>query len=122
MEYFISVNNDKRGPYSVEELKARGITSETLVMADGSSQWMPAWQVEELRPIITVPEPPTSDVGTIVTPQTANESQSQNNADSQPIDGFVEVDNPEPGFQQGRPVTPTPPPYSQPPMEEKKAA
>ena len=122
MEYFISVNNDKRGPYSGEELKARGITSETLVMADGSSQWMPAWQVEELRPIITVPEPPTSDVGTIVTPQTANESQSQNNADSQPIDGFVEVDNPEPGFQQGRPVTPTPPPYSQPPMEEKRGS
>lgn len=106
MEYFISVNNDKRGPYSVEELKARGITSETLVMADGSSQWMPAWQVEELRPIIMVPEPPTSDVGTIATPQTANESQSQNNADPQPIDGFVEVDNPEPGFQQDAPSLP----------------
>lgn len=30
MEYYISVNNDKRGPYSISELKARGISSETL--------------------------------------------------------------------------------------------
>ena len=36
MEYYISVNNDKRGPYSISELKARGISSETLVMADGT--------------------------------------------------------------------------------------
>lgn len=52
MEYYISVNNDKRGPYSISELKARGISSETLVMADGTEQWIPAWQIEELRPII----------------------------------------------------------------------
>ena len=38
MEYYISVNNDKRGPYSISELKARGISSETLVMADGTEQ------------------------------------------------------------------------------------
>ena len=58
MEYYISVGNGKRGPYSVEELKARGITSETLVMAEDSATWVPAWQVEELRGIISVkPEP-----------------------------------------------------------------
>lgn len=64
MEYYISVGNGKRGPYSVEELKARGITSETLVMAEDSATWVPAWQVEELRGIISVkPEPVAEPFG-----------------------------------------------------------
>ena len=52
MEYYLLVENEKRGPYSVAELAARGIGAEMLVMAEGGGQWMPAWQVEELRPII----------------------------------------------------------------------
>ena len=52
MEYYLLVENEKRGPYSVAELSARGIGAETLVMVEGGGQWLPAWQVEELRPII----------------------------------------------------------------------
>lgn len=52
MEYYLFIDNEKRGPYSVAELAARGIGAETLVMAEGGGQWIPAWQVEELRPII----------------------------------------------------------------------
>lgn len=128
MEYFISVNNSKRGPYTIAELKARGISSATLVMADGTSQWVPAWQVEELRPIIKEAEPANND--------TTEEKQTDDSAQNpvppiqepvaqpvndQRIDDFVEGSpiqgKPEPssqqapnvGYQQGVPTSPTPP-------------
>lgn len=121
MEYYISVNNDKRGPYSIEELKARGITSETLVMAENSTQWVPAWQVEELRSIIKTPDIPSG--------QKPIDETLDN--DNQKVDDFVEAapitngqptsqagnferearsNHQESNYQQGRPVTPTPPP------------
>jgi len=52
MEYYIHVNNEKRGPYAPEELINRGLTAESLVMAADGDQWIPAWQVEELRPVL----------------------------------------------------------------------
>lgn len=55
MEYYLSAGNEKRGPYSVAELAARGIGAESLVMPTDSGIWTPAWQVEELRPIISHP-------------------------------------------------------------------
>ncbi|MBQ7421118.1 MAG: DUF4339 domain-containing protein [Prevotella sp.] len=51
MEFYVSINNEKRGPYSIEELRLRNISAETLVMAEGTDQWIPAWQVEILRPL-----------------------------------------------------------------------
>lgn len=55
MEYYLSAGNEKRGPYSVAELAARGIGAESLVMPTDGGVWTPAWQVEELRPIISHP-------------------------------------------------------------------
>lgn len=52
MEYYLCVNNEKRGPYTVNELAQRTLTAETLVMAEDADQWVPAWQVEALRPYI----------------------------------------------------------------------
>ena len=52
MEYYLSVGSEKRGPYSVAELAARGIGAESLVMAADGGSWQPAWQVEALRPIL----------------------------------------------------------------------
>lgn len=51
MEYYICIHNEKRGPYTLEELQARGINAETLVSSDGQ-QWTPAWQLSELRVLI----------------------------------------------------------------------
>lgn len=48
MEYYLSVGSEKRGPYSVAELAARGIGAESLVMAADGGSWQPAWQVEAL--------------------------------------------------------------------------
>ena len=43
MEYYLSVGSEKRGPYSVAELAARGIGAESLVMAADGGSWQPAW-------------------------------------------------------------------------------
>lgn len=57
MEYYVSINNEKRGPYSVEELRARGVTDETLVMADdGNERWQAAWQIDEIPTGIPIQE------------------------------------------------------------------
>ena len=39
MEYYLSVGSEKRGPYSVAELAARGIGAESLVMAADGGRW-----------------------------------------------------------------------------------
>lgn len=51
MKYFIIVNDAQQGPYTVEELRQRNISSGTLVWTEGMQQWTPAWQVEELKPL-----------------------------------------------------------------------
>lgn len=63
MYYFILVNNQQQGPYSVSELRSRALTPETLVWAAGMEQWRPACQVDELRVLFQsaaseTPEPP----------------------------------------------------------------
>lgn len=52
MEYYISIDNEKQGPYSLQELEERGIQATTLVMPAGGTRWIPAWQIEELRRIL----------------------------------------------------------------------
>ena len=49
MEYFIIVNGQQAGPFSLEQLIQKGITPETLVWTQGMEDWTPAWQVEELK-------------------------------------------------------------------------
>ena len=49
MKYFIVENNKQSGPFSIYELKDKGITSETLVWGEGMTDWTPAWKVDELR-------------------------------------------------------------------------
>lgn len=52
MKYFIYADNRQQGPFSIEELAARGLSSETLVWAEGMEQWTPAWKIKELKDII----------------------------------------------------------------------
>lgn len=49
MEYYISIDNEKRGPYNLNELAERNIQATTLVMPADGTEWLPAWQIEELR-------------------------------------------------------------------------
>lgn len=72
MEYYISIQNEKRGPYSIEELRTRGIGTETLVSTDGT-QWTPAWQIDELRELFNANKNGSVDADTS---KTANEGET----------------------------------------------
>lgn len=52
MNYFILVNDIQQGPFSLEELRQQHIRQDTLVWTDGMPQWVPAWQVDELRQLL----------------------------------------------------------------------
>lgn len=74
MEFFIYKDNRQQGPFTPEQLREAGISSETLVWREGMAQWTPAWQVDELRDILagrqaSAPVPPP-------VPPTADNSQS----------------------------------------------
>lgn len=58
-EYFILIDNKQLGPYTLDELRQRAISSSTLVWAEGMAQWTPAWQVPALRPLFNTA--PASD-------------------------------------------------------------
>lgn len=52
MEYFIIENGKQAGPYTIDQLFQKHITSETLVWTNGMTAWTPAWQVGELKYIL----------------------------------------------------------------------
>ncbi|MBR5687877.1 MAG: DUF4339 domain-containing protein [Prevotella sp.] len=51
MEYFIAINGQQQGPFTIDALRGQHITPDTLVWAQGMSNWMPASQVGELQPL-----------------------------------------------------------------------
>lgn len=53
MKYYIAVNNERQGPYSIEELARKGINADTLVWAKNMIDWQPASSIDELRPIVS---------------------------------------------------------------------
>lgn len=64
MEYYISIDNEKRGPYSLNELAERNIQATTLVMPTDGTDWVPAWQIEELRTLLEGKMPSNNQVQT----------------------------------------------------------
>lgn len=57
--YYIVENYQQAGPFTLEQLSARGITPETSVWTEGMANWTPANQVSELQ-CLFVPQPPIS--------------------------------------------------------------
>lgn len=60
MEYYVLINGIKQGPFSIDELKTKGISRDSMVWKIGQSQWLPAYQVPELYELVSEipPEPP----------------------------------------------------------------
>lgn len=52
MKFFVILNNQQEGPYTIAQLAEKGISSETLVWKEGMKDWQPAWTVSELRYIL----------------------------------------------------------------------
>lgn len=100
MKYFIIEKGEKQqsGPYSLDELNKKGITSETLVWSDGLDDWTPAWKIEELRPILDGTYKPTESNDTAADGQPAGmppipESVLQQAANSGQYPGNEQQDN-----------------------------
>lgn len=51
MKYFIIENNEQQGPFSIDELRDKNIPSDTLVWAEGMTEWTPAWKIDKLKQI-----------------------------------------------------------------------
>lgn len=52
MKFFVILNNQQEGPYTIAQLAEMGISTETLVWKEGMKDWQPAWTVSELRYIL----------------------------------------------------------------------
>ncbi len=65
-QYFYSDGKDRFGPFSIEELKAKNITPDTLIWFEGLSDWTSARDLPELRELIQLssdpPEPSSTDL------------------------------------------------------------
>jgi len=60
-KYFIAKGNDKIGPFSLDELKDKNITSETFIWHEGLSDWQKASSISELSGIISLAPPPVQN-------------------------------------------------------------
>lgn len=47
-QYYLVINGEKSGPFTIDQLATQQLTPETPVWTEGMSDWMPAQQVAEL--------------------------------------------------------------------------
>ena len=47
--YFIAQGSENLGPFTIDQLRERGISPNTEVWADGMEEWQPAYKVTELQ-------------------------------------------------------------------------
>lgn len=65
-EYYYGVGSERKGPFTLEDLKKQPIESDTLVWREGMAQWVAANQVPELADLFpgasapVMPPPPPS--------------------------------------------------------------
>ena len=52
MNYYIAQGNEQRGPFTVEQLRAGGLASDTLVWCEGMAHGKPRQMVPELQPLV----------------------------------------------------------------------
>lgn len=59
--YHIYIDNEQKGPFSLEELKEQKITNQTLVWFEGQTDWQKASEIEELVELFKSTPPPIKD-------------------------------------------------------------
>ena len=50
MNYYYTDGRERFGPFSLEELKGKNLTMDTLVWREGLTDWIPAGNLDELKP------------------------------------------------------------------------
>jgi len=76
-QYYYTDGRERYGPFTLEQMRDRNITSETLVWKEGMADWAPAKQLTELETLFTtfsseaVPDLPpfVSPVSTVIPPK-----------------------------------------------------
>lgn len=59
MEYYVVLNRERKGPFTIDQLKTMGLTPNTMVWHKGLSNWVKAMEVAELSALISqLNEPP----------------------------------------------------------------
>ena len=61
MNYFIIENGQQAGPFTIDQLRSKGVTGETNVWREGMAQWGKAKDIPEIASILqlgTTPPPP----------------------------------------------------------------
>lgn len=56
--YFVSKDNKKEGPLSLEEVKRLKLTEDILVWKEGMSNWVNIKEIDELKDLIIITPPP----------------------------------------------------------------
>lgn len=62
-KYFYAEGDKSYGPFSIEELKEKNISKETLVWFEELGDWKPAGSVDELKEIFKLTPPPLAKKG-----------------------------------------------------------
>lgn len=57
-KYYVIIDNEQLGPFSLEELKSKKINRNSLVWREGFEDWIPAIMVEELKMLVDSVPPP----------------------------------------------------------------
>jgi uncharacterized RDD family membrane protein YckC len=67
-QFYIEVNGQQTGPFTLENLKTKNIQRDTLVWTDGLSNWTKAEQISGLQSLIQVSPPPLPNSATRTQP------------------------------------------------------
>jgi hypothetical protein len=67
-QFYIHIDDEQKGPFSLEELKAQQITRDTMVWFEGADNWKKAGEVAELKEIFTAIPPPLQKGPLVVPP------------------------------------------------------
>ena len=57
IKYYITENNIKNGPFTVEELKSKGINKDSFIWHEGLDDWIKASEISSLSEIIKEKKP-----------------------------------------------------------------
>lgn len=60
MQYYVVEAGQQAGPFTIEQLRDRGVRPDTLVWREGMAQWMPAGSVAELGALFAGGVPPVT--------------------------------------------------------------
>jgi len=62
VQYYYTDGKERYGPFTIEQLRERNITPDTLVWKEGMADWLPAKDVSDLQSLLTTGESFTAPV------------------------------------------------------------